>query len=110
MVHTPAATVPSPLGKPIANKERTAVRSFFLISFFLLTVAHGGNGDAGEDDARLGAGDLVCRIVVALGVAADDAGIGKQSDNDLGNPLAGHRSVRVSFEAYPLREIDALLP
>ena len=29
---------------------------------------------------------------------------------DLGNPLAGHRSVRVSFEAYPLREIDALLP
>ena len=30
--------------------------------------------------------------------------------SSLGNPLAGHRSVRVSFEAYPLREIDALLP
>ena len=36
--------------------------------------------------------------------------LASQSDNDLGNPLAGHRSVRVSFEAYPLREIDALLP
>lgn len=37
-------------------------------------------------------------------------GTGKQSDNGLGNPLAGHRSVRVSFEAYPLCEINALLP
>ena len=39
-----------------------------------------------------------------------EGGIGKQSDNDLGNPLAGYRAVRVSFEAYPLRKIDALLP
>ena len=37
-------------------------------------------------------------------------GTGKQSDNGLGNSLAGHRSVRISFETYPLREIDALLP
>ena len=49
-----------------------------------------------------------CSIYRGCNLAAK--GIGKQSDNDLGNPLAGHRSVRVSFEAYPLREIDALLP
>ena len=49
-----------------------------------------------------------CSIYRGCNLAAK--GIGKQSDNDLGNPLAGYRAVRVSFEAYPLRKIDALLP
>ena len=49
-----------------------------------------------------------CSIYRGCNLAAK--GIGKQSDNDLGNPLAGHCSVRVSSKAYPLREIYALFP